>query len=79
MTVRERINDLPSPLYPSRRRAPARTAKVRSNSDTRPHDAPPKMQNKPAFHSTAGDRAAATVTLRPSGSLTSHLAPIEIP
>ena len=79
MTARERLNDHPAPIHPSRRRAPARTAKVRSNSDTRPHDAPPKMQNKPAFHSAAGIRAAATVIPRLCNSLTSHLAPIEIP
>ena len=79
MTARERLNDRPAPLYPSRRRAPAHTAKVRSNTDTSPQDTPPKMQNKPAFHSAAGVRVGATVTLRPSGVLTSHLAPIEIP
>ena len=79
MTALERLNARPAPIHPSRRRAPARTAKVRSNSDTSPQDTPPKMQNKPAFHSAAGVRAAETVTLRPGGSLTSHLAPIEIP
>ena len=79
MTVRERLNIRPPPIHPSRRRAPARNAKVRSNSDPSPQDTPPKMQNKPAFHSAAGVRAAATVTLRPRSSLASHLAPIEIP
>jgi len=79
MTAPERLNVRPALIHPSRRRAPARTAKVRSNSDTSPQDTPPKMQNKPAFHSAAGVRAAATVTLRPVSSLTSHLAPIEIP
>ena len=79
MTARERLNDRPTPIHPSRRRAPARTVKVRSNSDTSPQDTPPKMQNKPAFHSAAGVRVGTTVTPRPSGVLTSHLAPIEIP
>jgi hypothetical protein len=79
MTARERLNDRPAAIHPSQRRAPARNAKVRSKSDTSPQDKPPKMQNKPAFHSAAGVRAAETVTLRPGGSLTSHLAPIEIP
>jgi hypothetical protein len=79
MTALERLNARPAPIHPSRRRAPARTPKVRSNSDPSPQDTPPKMQNKPAFHSGAGVRAAATVTLRPHSSLTSHLAPIEIP
>jgi hypothetical protein len=75
MTALERLNARPAPIHPSRRRAPARTAKVRSNSDTSPQDSPPKIQNKPAFHPGADVRAAATVIL----TLTSHLAPIEIP
>ena len=75
MTALERLHVRPALIHPSRRRAPARTAKVRSNSHPSPQDTPPKMQNKPAFHSAAGVRAAATVTL----TLTSHLAPIEIP
>ena len=75
MTAPERLNVRPALIHPSRRRAPARTAKVRSNSDTSPQDSPPKMQNKPAFHSRAGVPAPATVT----PTLTSHLAPIEIP
>jgi hypothetical protein len=79
MTARERLNNRPTPIHPSRRRAPARTAKVRSNSDPRPQDTPPEMQNKPAFHSATVVHAAAIVTLRPACSLTSHLAPIEIP
>jgi hypothetical protein len=39
MTALERLNARPGPIHPSRRRAPARTAKVRSNSDTSPQDA----------------------------------------
>jgi hypothetical protein len=79
MTALERLNARPAPIPPSRHRAPARTAKVRSNSDTSPQNPPPKMQNKPAFHPAAGFRAAATLTPRPGNSLTSHLVPIEIP
>lgn len=79
MTARERLNDRQAPLHPSRRRAPARTAKVRSNTDPRPQDTPLKMQNKHAFHSAAGLHAAAIDRLRPACSLTSHLASIEIP
>lgn len=75
----ERLNARPATFHPSRRPALARHAEVRSNSDTCPQDTPPRMQNKPAFHSAAGVRIAATVTLRPRSSLTSHLAPIEIP
>ena len=79
MTAPERLNVRPALIHPSRPRAPARTAKVRSNSDTSTKRTPPKMQNEPAFHSAAGVRAVATITLRPASSLTSHLAPIEIP
>ena len=79
MTALERLNARPGPIHPSRRRAPARTAKVRSNSDPSPQDSPLRTQNKPVFHSPADVRAAATVTPRPGKSLTNHLAPIEIP
>ena len=78
MTALERPNTRPAAIQPSPRSAPARTAKVRSNSDTSPQDSPPKMQNKPAFHSGAGVRAAATFTL-PQYLPDKHLAPIEIP
>jgi hypothetical protein len=78
MTALEPLNT-PRPIQPSPPSAPAPTAKVRSNSDTCPQDSPPKIQNKPAFHSAADIRATATVTPRPGNSLTSHLAPIEIP
>jgi hypothetical protein len=79
MTALERLNARPGPIPPSRRRAPARTAIVRSNSDTSPKDSPPTTQREPALHSATGVRAVATITLRPASSLTSHLAPIEIP
>ncbi len=79
MTARERLNDRPAPLHPSRRRALARTAKVRSNSDTSHQNTFPKMQNKPTSDSAARVRAAAIVILRPTSSQKSHLAPIEIP
>jgi hypothetical protein len=79
MTALEPLNTHSPAIQPSPRSAPARTAKLRSNSDTCPQDSPPKMQNMPAFHSAALVHAAATVTLRPACSLTSHLAPIEIP
>jgi hypothetical protein len=79
MTVRERPNTHPAAIQRSTRSAPARNAKVRSNSDASPRDTPLTTQNKPAFHSAAGVRAAATVTRRPCDALTSHLAPIEIP
>ncbi|WP_150132989.1 hypothetical protein [Acidisarcina polymorpha] len=68
MTALERLNARPAPIHPSRRRAPARNAKVRSNPDASPHDAPPTMQNKPAFHSGAGIRAAAPSLSAPLAS-----------
>jgi len=79
MTAPERLNVRPALIHPSRRRAPARTAKVRSNSDTSSQDTPPKMQNEPAFDAAADVPAATNLTLRPASSPTSHLAPIEIP
>ncbi len=79
MTTPERFNARPAPLRPSRRRALARTANVRSNSDTSHQNTFPKMQNKPTTDSAARVRAAATVTLLPTSSPTSHLPPIEIP
>jgi len=79
MTARERINDHPAPLHPSRRRALARIAKVRSNADTSHQNTFPKMQNKPTSDSAARIRAAATVIFRHTSSLKSHLASIEIP
>ncbi|AXC12112.1 hypothetical protein ACPOL_2804 [Acidisarcina polymorpha] len=41
---------------------------MRSNPDASPHDAPPTMQNKPAFHSGAGIRAAAPSLSAPLAS-----------
>ena len=79
MTALEPLNTHPAAIQLSPPSAPARTAKVRSNSDTCPQDSPPKMQNKTAFHSAVDIRATATVTPRPANSLTSHLAPIQIP
>lgn len=79
MTAPERLNAPPASIHPSRRRAPAPNAEVRLNSDNDRNNRCPNMQNKPAFHSPARVGAAATLTLRPASSLTSHLAPIEIP
>jgi hypothetical protein len=79
MTAPERLNAPPASIHPSRRRAPARFANVRSNSDTSHQNTSPEMQNKPASHSAARIHSAATVPHRPTSSPTSHLAPIEIP
>ena len=79
MTLPELLNARAAAAHPSRRCAPARYAEVRSTSDTSPHDVPPKVQNKPALNSAADASADATVTVSPSGSLTSHQASIEIP
>jgi hypothetical protein len=79
MTAPERLNAPPSPIHPSRRRAPAPNAHVRSHSDQHRNYLDPNMPNQPPCHSAAPVRAAATLTLRPTNSLTSHLAPIQIP
>ncbi len=79
MTAPERLNAPPASIHSSRRRALARIANVRSNSDTSHQNTFPKMQNKPNSHSAARVHSAATLTLRPTSSPTSHLPPIEIP
>jgi hypothetical protein len=79
MTARERINDHPTWLHPSRRRAVARIAKLRSDSHTSHRNTFPKMQNKTTSDSTARVRAAGIVVLPPTSSLKSRLAHIEIP
>jgi hypothetical protein len=54
MTVPERLSAHLVSIQPSRRRAPKRTAKVRSHSDNEPNNARPKIPNKPTFsHRTA--------------------------
>ena len=47
MTAPERLNARPAAIHPSRRRAPARNAEVRSNSDNNRNETRPKMQNRP--------------------------------
>jgi hypothetical protein len=79
MTAREHLNARPAPIHPSRRRAPAPNADLRSNSDNHPNNLCPNMPHQPVFHSAAPVPAALTVTHRHASSLTSHLAPIEIP
>ena len=54
-------------IQPSRRRAPARNAEMRSNSDQDHGDPRPKIQNGSAFRSGTGvrtPRAVAPSTLR---------------
>jgi hypothetical protein len=65
MTARERINDHPTWLHPSRRRAVARIAKLRSDSHTSHRNTFSKMQNKPAFHFAATRNRPASPSLLP--------------
>jgi hypothetical protein len=62
MTAPKRLNARPAAIHPSRRRAPARNAEVRSNSDNDRYDARPKIKNGSAFSHETGVRAAKTVT-----------------
>jgi Phage integrase family len=43
------LNARVSTNHPSRLCEPAHNVELRSNSDTSPHDAPPKIQNKPVL------------------------------
>jgi hypothetical protein len=61
MTAPECLSARPVAMQPSRRRAPARRAKVCLNSDGGPHDAHTKMQNKPISHPGTGGRDTRTV------------------
>jgi len=79
MTAPERLSACPAAIHPSRRRAPARNTEVRSNSENDRHNARPKIQNKPAFRTGTGVRAAKTVTPCPCKLQTGQLAAIEIP
>ena len=80
MTALERASTIVGPLFTHphvvRQHAPQKCVRTPIPA---PQVSPPKMRNKPAFHSAAGVRAAATATPRPDNSLTSYLAPIEIP
>ena len=68
MTLPELLNARAAAAHPSRRCAPARNAEVRSNSDTSPHDAPPKMQNKPVLSLATEVRASRNVAARTCNS-----------
>jgi len=56
MTPPERLNAPPAAIHPSRRRAPARNAEVRANSDGDHDDARPKRQNRPELSHGTGVR-----------------------
>jgi hypothetical protein len=58
MTAPECLITRPATIHPSRLRAPARSAEVRSNSDNYRENAGPKIQNGPAFRTGIGVRAA---------------------
>jgi hypothetical protein len=68
MTAPERLNARPSAFHPSRRRAPACNAEVRSNSDYNRHNARLKLQNGAAFNQVVGGRAPRTLAPPPCGN-----------
>jgi hypothetical protein len=79
MTAPERLNARPAAIRPSRCRAPARNAEMRSNPGASPHHAHPKMQNKPTFNRELGTQATPMAAPRPRSPRTGCLALIEIP
>ena len=54
MTVPEWLSVCPVAVHPSRRRAPARNAEVRMNSDKDRGDAGLEIPNKPTFNPVSG-------------------------
>jgi hypothetical protein len=79
MTAPECLRAYPVAVQLLRRRAPARNAEVRLNSDGNPHGAHPKMHNATAFRHGTRVRAPRTVAPRPWYALSGHLPAIEIP
>ena len=79
MTALERLNARPAAIHPSRCRAPARNAVVRSNSDNDHDDARPKIQNEVASSHGTGVRASRTIAPRAQQQHAGNLPPIEIP
>ena len=79
MTVPEYLNATPDAVHPSRLRAPARNAEVRSNSDRYRDNSSQKMQNGRAFCSGIRVRAAQTVAACPCKLRTDQLPAIQIP
>jgi len=69
MTAPECLNARPTVIHPSRRRAPARNAEVRSNSDNNRNETSPKMQNRSTFSHGAGVRTPQTVAPRPCSTI----------
>jgi hypothetical protein len=65
MTVPECLSVRPVAVHPSRRRAPARNAEVRVNSDKERGDAGLEIPNKPTFKPVSGVRATRTIAPRP--------------
>jgi hypothetical protein len=65
MTVLECLLVRPVAVHPSRRRAPARNAEVRVNSDNDRGDAGLEIPNKPTFNPVSGVRGTRTIAPRP--------------
>jgi hypothetical protein len=77
LIVPERLNALPAAVHPSRTRASARNADLRSNSDNHRDDACPKIQNVSAFGHGTGVRATRTVALRTCTTLQAICRPLK--
>ena len=69
LTAHDRLIARQTNIRPSLRRAPARNAEVRLNSNSDHGDARQKIQNWPAFPPGTGVRASRTVAYRPCGTL----------
>jgi hypothetical protein len=69
MTAPECLNASPAAIHPSRRRAPARKAEVRSNSDNDRHEPCPKIQNGSALNYGTDVCAPRTAPSRPCSTL----------
>jgi|GEM_PF-2896621 hypothetical protein len=79
MTVPEYHSVRPVAVDPSRRRAPARNAEVRVNSDNDRGDGSLQIPNRPTFGPVTGARSPRSIAARPYRTHSGHLPPIEIP
>ena len=79
MTPLERLNARLSAIYPSTRRASARNAEVRSNSDGDRNNTSPKTQNGSAFSHGTGLYVLPSLHSPAFRHTPTHLPPIEFP
>ena len=79
MTVLERPNTRPAAIHPSRLRAPARNAEVRSNFDNYRCNDGSKIQKRTLSRTGIGVRFAQNGATSPCTLQKGQLPPIEIP